>query len=526
VTDSALSPPRPARPGSRLLLALLGILFLTGALFKGGADPLPRLLLEWLSLPLIGLALWRSERAGLGTGESLLLGGILLLPLLYLIPLPGGLLALLPGREVFDETLAVVAPSALVGARPLSLHPFATESAWLTGLIALGVYVATRAMGERSAQYLTYLLFAVAVAQVVVGLFQFATATTGVSYDLAELAPRGGAASGSYRNRNHLAGLLEMVFPLALALFLFHFGRVSTTRRRKRGWRNRVIAVLRAGGRPSLAFGLLAVFLLVGIVVTRSRSGIAMAMLGMILVTIAFSRHLGGGGSVGLMGRLLTVAVGFAAALGLAPVLDRFAWGDLEGDARWKIASASLDGAGSLLPVGSGPGTYPDVFPVHQPMELGKWFINHAHNDYLELLYEAGVLGLLLTVVFLALFASQWIRLMAGTEWSRFRCLQIGAGIGLTLLLGHSVTDFNLRVPLNLAVFAFLAGLFFSSPGRVPVMQRKHHRVRRTGRMLDVEAGEVGAVGAGTRLAGEAEATDGTGTGAPRRPLNPFDADS
>ncbi len=534
-----------ARPTSRIMLATLGALLLAAALFNGGADPWPRMLLQWLSLLLVGLALWEPGRGGLGTAEILLLGGVLLLPLLYLVPVPAGFQALLAGRQVFDQALAVAAPEALATARPLSLHPFVTESAWLTSLIAVGVYVATRTLGERGGQHLTYLLFGVALAQVVIGLFQFATATTGVSYELAELAPRGGAASGTFRNRNHLAGLLAMVFPLALALFIFHFGRGSTRSRPHRGWRDKLIAVLRAGGRPSLAFGLLGIFFVVGIVVTRSRSGIAMAMLGLILVAALFARHVGGGASFGLMGRLVTLAIGFAAALGLAPVLDRFAWGDMEGDARWRISSASLDGAGSLLPLGSGLGTYPDAFPIHQPVELGRWFINHAHNDYLELLYETGVPGLVLMVLFLALFFRQWGRLMAGAEWSRFRFLQIGAGIGMTLLLGHSFTDYNLHVPANLATFAFLAGLFFSPPGRLPVTHGKKNRGRRTRSMREQSAVmAAGAHAAGTDV-GVARAGQGgefaPGAGEPlpavetgaqhaasipggkQRPRNPFD---
>ena len=539
----------PARSTPRLILAILGGLLLAAAVLNGGADPWPRLLLQWLSLLLIGLALWEPARSGLGLAEAVLLGGLLLLPLLYLLPVPAGLHALLAGRGVFDQALAEVSPAALATARPLSLHPFVTESTWLTSLIAVGVYVATRAVGERGGQHLTYLLLGVALAQVVIGLFQFATASTGVSYELAELAPRGGAASGTFRNRNHLAGLLAMIFPLALALFIFHFGRGSTRNRRNRGWRDKLVALLRAGGRPSLAFGLLGIFLVVGIVVTRSRSGIAMAMVGMILVAVLFARHVGGGASFGLMGRLVTLAIGFAAALGLAPVLDRFAWGDMEGDARWRIASASLDGAGSLLPLGSGPGTYPDAFPIHQPVELGRWFINHAHNDYLELLYETGVPGLVLVVLFLALFLRQWGRLMAGAEWSRFRFLQIGAGIGLTLLLGHSLTDYNLHVPVNLATFAFLAGLFFSPPGRLPVTHRKQPRGRRTRTMREQAGGmtaDAVTAGAGAGIPGygpEADAAPGaeaplpaTGNddaalsgipGAVPRPRNPFDvADS
>lgn len=484
-TESLDYPVHHGRAAQRPLLTTLGILIVAAPFFNAGLEPLHRLLLQSLGLLLVGLALWQPrERPDLTTAEAVLLGILFLVPPLYLIPWPATFLALLPGRDVYDQALAVLSPAIATAPRPWSLHPFATELAWLVTLIPLGVYLASRALDERRLIRLIYLLFGVALFQVLIGLFQFATASSGVEYALAEWAPRGGSASGTYRNRNHLAGLLEMVFPLTLALFLFHFGHGPSRRQRTRGWREKTIAFLRAGGRPSLAFGLLTVMFLVGIVVTRSRTGIGMAMLGLFLVAVLFSRHIGGGGaSIGLMGRIVTLAIGISIALGLAPVLDRFALSDMEHDARWPLASATLDGAGALLPLGSGPGTYPDAFPLNQPVEVGEFFINHAHNDYLEALYEIGVWTLVLLALFLSLFIRQWPRLLAGAEWSRFRCLQIGAGVGITLILGHSLTDYNLHTPANLAYFALLAGIFFSPPGRLPLTHRKQRSGRRTRRM-------------------------------------------
>jgi hypothetical protein len=512
-----------ADEGTRFSLSILALLILVAPLFNGGLDPWPRLLLQWLGLILIGLTLWRPERAAFRAGESLLLGALFLAPLIYLIPWPAWVLAYLPGRAAYDQALATVSAGALATARPLSLHPFATESAWLLALIPIGVYLGTRSLRERGAMTLVYLLFGVAVLQVLIGLFQFATATSGVDYSLAEWVPRGGAASGTFRNRNHLAGMLEMVFPLALALFLFHFGHGPEHRQRGRGWRDKAIALLRAGGRPSLAFGLLALIFVVGIVVTRSRTGIAMAMVGMILIALLFATHIGGSGAFGLVGRLLTLAIGFAAALGLAPVLDRFAVGDMVSDARWPLAAATFDGAGTLLPLGSGPGTYPDAFPIHQPVELGQWFINHAHNDYLETLYEMGVWALILLLIFLVLYARQWSRLMTGKEWSGFRSLQIGAGIGLALLLGHGFSDYNLHTPANLAYFAFLAGLFFSPPGRLPLIPSKPRRERRTRSMRMPISGPQGLATPSPAQAAPPVDHQAIPPLTPR-PRNPFDA--
>jgi hypothetical protein len=532
-------PPHPAglahvapggQPGTGPILAILALLLLLATPFQGGLGPWPGLLLQWLGLLLVGLALWRPRRAGLSVAEALLLGSLLLLPLLYLSPWPAWLHGLLSGRAAFDQALAAVDPGALTNPRPLSLYPYATETAWLHTLIPVGVFLGIRSLGEKDALKLSYLLFAVALAQVLIGLFQFATASSGVDYTLSDWVPRGGAAAGTYINRNHLAGLLAMVFPLALALFLYHFGRGPGQRQRPRGWRAKTLAALRAGGRPSLAFGLLAILLIVGIVVTRSRTGIALAMLGILLTAVLFSRRIGGGG-FGLMGQVITLAIALAVTLGLAPVLDRFALGDMEKDARWPLASATFDAAGTLLPLGSGPGTYPAAFPVHQPVELGEFFINHAHNDYLEALYENGLAALALLIVFLTLAARQWTRLLAGEEWSRFRFLQIGAGIGLVLMLGHSFTDYNLHTPANLATFAFLAGLFLAPPGRLPLAHRKPKRRPRTRAMPPTASGATypepaadSHTPAGEPTApAEADTPPAPAPAAPRRTRNPFD---
>jgi hypothetical protein len=90
----------------------------------------------------------------------------------------------------------------------------------------------------------------------------------------------------------------------------------------------------------------------------------------------------------------------------------------------------------------------------------------------------------------LILFARQWVRLWTGQNWSRFRFLQIGAGIGLTLLLLHSLVDFNLHIPANVVYFAFLAAVFFTDPDAT---DPAHHRGRRRTPAVD-EAGAVAAL--------------------------------
>jgi hypothetical protein len=74
------------------------------------------------------------------------------------------------------------------------------------------------------------------------------------------------------------------------------------------------------------------------------------------------------------------------------------------------------------------------------------------------------------------LYAVRWLKVWTWEEWSRFRFIQVGAGIGILLLLLHSLADFNLHIPANVVYFAFLAGVFFAQPGGSagPVRRRSH----------------------------------------------------
>jgi O-antigen ligase len=233
-----------------------------------------------------------------------------------------------------------------------------------------------------------------------------------------------------------------------------------------------------------LLYGVVALFLLVGLIFTRSPAGITLSMLAVLLSAAAFPRRIGGSDRYVPTGSVVAFAVGIGITVGLLVVLDRFSASEPIQQARWPIFSATLDGIDAFLPVGSGPGTYVDVFPAFQPLELGRWLINHAHNDYLEWLLEGGLLAALLMLFLLVLYARQWRRVWPGEQWSRFRFVQVGAGIGLLLLLLHSLVDYNLRMPANVAVFSFLAGVFFVSPGELPQTARR--RGRRTPKLAEI----------------------------------------
>lgn len=438
---------------------LLGALIIFTPLFRAGATPLAALVAQLLSVAVLVLVLWWPKHGSIKRSEALVLGLLLLSPLLYLVPLPSGLVGGLPGRALYGaatEQLPAVAP---IKAQALSLFPGATAAAGLALLVPVAVFLGVRCLDGAAALKLATLLIALAALQAILGLVQYGTARTGEA-----LFAVGGAsahsATGTYANRNHLAGLIEMALPLTLALFFYSVGRPD----RFRGVdaiRRKAAFLASNRGTAAVAYGAVTLLLLVGLIFTRSRTGILLAIVGIVLSALLYARRIGGSNVFGPAGTMIALALSFGIAIGLAPVLDRFSLGALADDARWQVFALTLTRVAETFPFGNGPGTFPWAFPSVQPIELGASFINRVHNDYLEWLFDVGAVAALLIVIIPGLYCAQWTRVYRQGEWSRARFVQVAAGIGLLLIAFHEFVDYNLFNPANQVAFALLAGLFF-----------------------------------------------------------------
>jgi O-antigen ligase len=221
------------------------------------------------------------------------------------------------------------------------------------------------------------------------------------------------------------------------------------------------------------------VLLLVAIVFSRSRAGIALAALGLALTTITAAPRIGGPRAYGVMGLVLAVVVGLAAAIGLLPVIDRFAEVDAFEDERWPMIVAAIQMAGRYFPVGSGAGTFAALYPPFQPAEI-LTFVHRAHNDYVEWVVEGGILAFVAIVLGIALYIARVVLLAREPDKHRVHFLQVGAAIGIFLMALHGFVDFNLRIPANAIVFALLCGLLLT---RHQAMQLQEQRRDRHARM-------------------------------------------
>jgi len=451
--------PIQSRDGFELFaFYLLAAILLFAPLIKGGNRPLPLMALELAAVLLLAYPLMRPVFVQrLSAGFLLGLALLMLLPLLQLLPIPFSVWQALPGRELYAGALAAFGTAA--DSHPLSLLPKATEDAWLALLPPLAVFLATLSLRENALRKCVYLFITMATAQAIYALVQFGGgATTTFRTSLNDI----GMGVGTYVNRNHLAGLLAMALPLSLGLLASRIGQAGEhARYRSRSLLRRLAGSLNPTRiNQTLIFSAVSVVILLGAVFSRSRSGMMLAMLGIFLTAILYGLRIGGRRSTNLVTLLSVIGLALAVEVGLAPVLERFSEEATLADARWSIFGNSMTALGQFFPFGSGLGTFPEVFRRFQPDDIA-YFVNHAHNDYIEYLFEGGVMAAAVVLLFLVAYVRAWPRLLRQQRWGTLSFMQAGAGLGLLSMALHGLTDYNWHIPANAIYFALMAGVFF-----------------------------------------------------------------
>jgi O-antigen ligase len=124
--------------------------------------------------------------------------------------------------------------------------------------------------------------------------------------------------------------------------------------------------------------------------------------------------------------------------------------------------------------LGWGLGTFPTVYPQFRSFYT-NFFVNEAHNDYLQLLVETGVAGFSIALWFLVLLFRKAAGRMKNWTETATGCLTVAALLGCVGILVHSLLDFNLQIPANAALFFVLCTMAASAP----LQESKRRRVVR-----------------------------------------------
>lgn len=391
---------------------------------------------------------------------------LLLLIFAQLVPLPPSLWNSLPGREAAASIYALIDDKA--APHPLSLDPEGTRRFAASLLLPAALFFAALHANRNG---LIILARAIVIGALLSASLAIAQFVLGLPTELFPYgAPGAPVTTGLFANPNHQAQL--MLAAIVMCGVLIHFSPPRPRRPRRRGL-------------PFDPVWLLLPLFMAGAITTQSRAGLILTIPALIAaILIAASRR-------GLA-RVFGLSMIAIPVLGLMILLfpgglTRGAEIQMELSAGGRITNFPdiLFTLKQFWPWGSGFGTFVPVFKINENLDLmGDAYVNHAHNDLLELLIEGGLpIAVLLAVAALAMAIRLW-RLTA----TRHSSEPVTALAGLTIMIlafVHSMVDYPLRMQAIAAVFAIALAFFLS-----PSPKTGHgHRASSRNRDFDIDHG-------------------------------------
>ena len=348
------------------------------------------------------------------------------------------------GHPMALPALALVAFTSLHWVAGLSPAPVASEIEWLrwVGYITLAMAAAG---SINTPLRLRTVCAALAIGGFLIasmGIAQYLTAD-GRLYWTWKLE-NGGRMFGPYVNRNHFAGLMELLCPLALGMALLP--EYKLTQR----WFWAALAVVMGGA----------------VMLSGSRGGALSLGLAVIVFSLLIAAQRAGKRAVVWILAAMFITGGAVLALDRGELLERYESVLRPNQFQQEDAAAYRIGAWKdtlrlvrETPItGSGLDTFATRFPAARSFATDLIW-THAHNDFLQFLAETGLIGGLLAA---------WMLFAGGREAGRNLTRASGTATGALLaaiaagcigFLAHGWLDFNFHIPANASGFAVLAAL-------------------------------------------------------------------
>lgn len=448
--------PRGWRTSIDAPLVVVSVLIYTAFLLGGSSrEDVPSLLiLNPFSFLALGYFVWRLRLTRLRwrySSLAWLLFSVSILHILALLPLPPQLFNALPGHELPRLIRSEVshtsdwAAMTLASRRTLaSLISLALPASVILGLALLSTV--------RGREVTLAAVLAFGSICLILGLLQ---ATSGGSQlHLFHLTSEGSPV-GTFANRNHMAIFLLSLLP-AIAVFASSSVGFPADRRARQ-----TIGAM-------MACVMIPLLLLVG-----SRAGIVLAPIAAIGALACYrptdkpNRRNGSGPR---RWRTFVAAAAIAVSLGAATIFfagatafDRLAAEDVGHEFRGQTFKPLVSLVGDYFPTGSGPGTFVEAYQIKEPQALlNATYLNHAHNDWLELAITFGLPGMMLALGAIAFLVYRIIEASASKSWlandSNIQFRRAGCVV-LSLLFSASLFDYPLRTPA-LAVLCAIAAVW------------------------------------------------------------------
>jgi O-antigen ligase/Tfp pilus assembly protein PilF len=378
-----------------------------------------------------------------------------------LLPLPPGLIRVLsPGSYALNsDSIWLGEPGKWVS---LSINKKATLAELLRFASYAGIYVLTIQLHAhaRVLRRTVAVIAAFGSALAFFAIIQHLLPNNRI-YWMRELT-QGGVLFGPYVNRNHYAGLMGMIFPVVMSLFLYYRPKGEHA-----SFRERLAGVFtHPQANISMLLGFSAVLAAASIFLCLSRGGIASLIMSMIFLGLLL-RKKSGMSRRGLLFASTIIVILYAVGwFGWGPIFERFqsirnSQGGIS-ELRLDLWKDSLNTIRDFPLTGTGFGSYIDIYPSYRTI-AGEGIADHAHNDYIELLTNGGAISMMLLFWFFSVVAFRSYKTFQRRRDPYSLFLYSGILAGIFSILLHGITDFNLQIGANGLYLFFMLGMAVSA---------------------------------------------------------------
>ena len=387
---------------------------------------------------------------------------------IQLIPLPYSVL-----QFIAPHAAELLAASDPAGFASIALDPDLTAKSLLKGIAYVTIMLLMLILmdSHKKIRWFAYTVLAAGLFQAAYGSYM---ALSGIEYSFfIEKQRHLNSATGTFLNRDHLAGFLEMSLAVGIGLMISNLSNARAI-----GWRNRLRKLVETLISPKALIRLTLIIICIGLILSKSRMGNSAFFSSLLISGVLFlliSRHATRSTSIFLISLIVLDILLVGSWVGIGKVVDRLENTNMVVEHRDEVDRDTLTMIAAQPFTGIGAGNFSSVFPNYQQPDIWENYY-HAHNDYLEFMSESGLIGVLplaLAVLYCLFLSVKTMRqrrspLMLGMAFAGF--------MGVLSILIHSTVDFNLQIPSNAVMFLLLMSLtIISASMKSPRRRRAHH---------------------------------------------------
>lgn len=274
--------------------------------------------------------------------------------------------------------------------------------------------------------------------------------------------------SGTYINRNHFAGLMEIGLLLAASYTAGLSVRMRKSQKvsgLKKSFKVKLSQLLAGEQRFNKRIWVLftGVVMGIGLVFSGSRGGMIAAACGMLCMSLFYIFRTDHRRKGFVLLFLFLIISAYAINIGVEYPLSRFKHFDSTFESRTRYARKTMDVYNDYKLAGSGMGSFQYVYPKYQAAVDKERFMRHAHNDWAQFIAEAGIAGMCLLLAGVSFYVFRTIRLWKKRSDPFAVCLGIAPLASMAAIAIHSYSDFNLHIPANFLMLSAVMAIGYSA---------------------------------------------------------------